>query len=290
MRLRVQPTLRFFLRRLLVAAPFLPAAYGAGTDITIPLDDGNLLIQNVQLTTDGYYPVPALSFVLRNRTSSPWTKLTLQFEVDARCNGAERHWSRTEETFLGWMGDAAFQNADLSEEGKGKATMSVREYTRRMLIPQGKVDSCTVESIAATLVEAENAKVRINGVTGERIDLEKQRAAEAAAKLERERTAAAEQAEAERIAAEEQAKMDATEAARQKRLAAEHKKKQAEEDARYAKAKAEQDAKDAEERRRIRAACGVVYQHTADKKIADLTVREEQQVRACQALGLYPPP
>ena len=41
--------------------------------------------------------------------------------------------------------------------------------------------------------------------------------------------------------------------------------------------------------RDIRAACGVIYQNTADKKISDLTVKEEQQVRRCQGLGLYPP-
>jgi hypothetical protein len=41
--------------------------------------------------------------------------------------------------------------------------------------------------------------------------------------------------------------------------------------------------------RNIRAACSAVYKDTADKKIRDLTVKEEQQVRNCQALGLYPP-
>jgi flagellar biosynthesis GTPase FlhF len=72
------------------------------------------------------------------------------------------------------------------------------------------------------------------------------------------------------------------ELARQKRLAAERKKAAAE-------AKAKQDAAEAEERARARAACEVVYRETADTKLKDLTVRQEQQVRACQALGLYPP-
>jgi hypothetical protein len=61
------------------------------------------------------------------------------------------------------------------------------------------------------------------------------------------------------------------------------------EDARLAKAKAEKDAREAEEQRKVRSACSVLYQGTAEKKIGDLTVREEQQVRACQALGQYPP-
>jgi hypothetical protein len=36
-------------------------------------------------------------------------------------------------------------------------------------------------------------------------------------------------------------------------------------------------------------ACASVYQATIDKKVKDLTVREEQQVQACQVLNLYPP-
>jgi len=39
----------------------------------------------------------------------------------------------------------------------------------------------------------------------------------------------------------------------------------------------------------IRAACSAIYQSTANKKIADLTVIEEQQVRNCQSRGIYPP-
>jgi hypothetical protein len=71
--------------------------------------------------------------------------------------------------------------------------------------------------------------------------------------------------------------------ARQKRLAAEQLA------AINAKIKAERNAKDAEDKRKLRANCTVIYQNTIDKKVKDLTVREEEQVRACQALGLYPP-
>src|SRR5262249_61055879 len=48
-------------------------------------------------------------------------------------------------------------------------------------------------------------------------------------------------------------------------------------------------AENAAEKRRISTTCGILYRATANKRIADLTVREEQQVRACQALGLCPP-
>lgn len=147
------------------------------------------------------------------------------------------------------------------------------------------MDGCKTEIITAKLILAENPKTHVDGVTGERVDLEK-RLQELKAQREAE---AAAQAEEERKAAEEQAKKDAAEAARRNRQAAEQKRKQADADARYAKVKAKADAKAAEEKRKTRAACGVIYQNTIDKKVKDLTVREEQQVRACQALGLYPP-
>jgi len=279
---------RLFRRSLYsVAVLLLTAPMCSAADITIPLDDGIILIQNARLTWDGYVNVPGLSFTLRNRTSSPWDKLRIAFEVDARCNGEQEHWSRTEETFLGWMGDPSVQNVSLSEAGKEKVSLTVREFSRVMLFPQGKVAGCEPETIRATLLEAQNSKVRIGA--GYRIDLEKQRADDAAARIEAEQIAAKEQAERDRVAAEEQAKKDAASAARQKRLAAERAKQQEEERVRNAKVRAEQDAKAAEEQRRVRTACGTVYQNTADKKIKDLTVREEQQVRACQALGLYPP-
>jgi hypothetical protein len=110
---------------------------------------------------------------------------------------------------------------------------------------------------------------------------EESKAAEA--KREEESKAAEAKREEESKAAE--AKRDAAEAQRRKQAAAARKKKQAakqaEEDARLA----EQEA----ERTRIRNACAIVYSKTADKKVSDLTVRESQQVQACQALGLYPP-
>lgn len=49
------------------------------------------------------------------------------------------------------------------------------------------------------------------------------------------------------------------------------------------------DAQRAAERAKLRANCLAVYNATADKKVKDLTVREEQAVRACQSRGLYPP-
>ena len=149
----------------------------------------------------------------------------------------------------------------------------------------GEVNGCRTEIIKASLLLAQNLKVRIDGITGERVDLQEQ-----LREIEQKREAeAAAKAEQERITAEEQAKKDAADAARRKREAAEKRKKDAELDAQLAKYRAEEEARAAEERQKTRAACALIYKNTADKKISDLTVREEQHVRACQALGLYPP-
>lgn len=81
----------------------------------------------------------------------------------------------------------------------------------------------------------------------------------------------------------------AAEAARLRKAAEERKHSATKEAARVAQLKAEEDAKVAEERRKVRVACAAIYQATIDKKVKDLTVREEQQVRSCQVLNLYPP-
>ena len=77
--------------------------------------------------------------------------------------------------------------------------------------------------------------------------------------------------------------------AEQERVKAEQAKQDAAESARRAKMRLEAEAKAEEERRNLRAACGQIYRGTANKKVSDLTVKEEQQVRACQTLGMYPP-
>jgi flagellar biosynthesis GTPase FlhF len=258
------------IRFLIVAALFGAIVYG--DDITLPLDDGSILISRATFIRDSQYTdskIPELLFLIANHTSSPWRTLKLQFDIGGLCNGEPRQWTLPVVTSLGWA----------------KEFTVSKEYKDTVFSLVGKVDGCKAEIIKASLVLAENSKTRINGLTGERVNLEKQ-LQELKAKQNAE---AAAQAEEERQAAAAQAKKDAAEAARRKRLAADQKRKQAEADARYAKMKAEEDAKAAEERRKIRSECSSIYQNTADKKVSNLTVKEEHQVRACQALDLYPP-
>jgi hypothetical protein len=249
------------VRCVIVLAAF--AAVMFGEDINVPLERGSIIIVDPHFITenDGRF-TPDLTFTIVNRTSGPWNTLKLQFDMGGLCSGEPRQWSRTVVMPLGWMQEQPLK----------------RQY-RDLIIPLvGKVDGCHTEIIKASLVLAENPKVRFDGVTGERVDLEKQ-LREIEAKREAEASA---KAERDRIAAEEQAKKDAEERARTA-------KARAAEKARLEKAQAEERATAAEERRKLRTACAEIYRNTANRKVSDLTVKEEQQVRACQGLGLYPP-
>jgi hypothetical protein len=294
---------------VIVAAAFTAVMYG--DDITIPLEDGNIVIKDAAFVRSPrtYYlrdSVPQLSFTILNNTSDGWD-LKLRLDITSLCNdgkGEAHQSSRTVQISL----------------PPGASQLYSQDY---LPVVSREIPECVLTKMDVSLVSAQNRKLRINGATGERIDLEKE--------------------------AEAQAKKDAIESARQKRLAAEQKKKGAELDAKNAKEKAERDdctatyqhtidknvkdltdseviqvmacqalglyprsarqkrlaaeqlaainakikaerdAKDAEEKRTLRANCTAIYQHTIDKKVKDLTVREEGQVRACQALGLYPP-
>ncbi len=68
--------MRFFL----VAA--LWAAVLHAEDITVPLDDGSILIrpQFIRVNQFGNY-IPELSVKLKNQTSHPWRTIKLQFEI-----------------------------------------------------------------------------------------------------------------------------------------------------------------------------------------------------------------
>lgn len=71
-----------------------------------------------------------------------------------------------------------------------------------------------------------------------------------------------------------------------KRSEADQKRIRVEADADQKQALSEIDA-EARKRAEIIANCHTVFLATADKKVSDLTVREEQAVRACQVLGYY---
>jgi hypothetical protein len=249
-----------------------------------------------------------LSFRLVNQTPFIGSDLApgldsmvrIALQADGSCEGKPMQWTSDSN----WLRPHNFKHYD----NFWKTNSSIAEDT-----------TCEVKTFSGTLVlDADSAMAdrytlslpfRID-VVGERLNsntlifhvkdripqiLAKQAADKLAAdKAQAEQEArSAIEAERQRVAAEEQAVIDRkkaiAEAARRKRLAEEQKKKDAELNARLAKYRAEKEAADAEERRILRANCTVIYQKTIDKKVKDLTVREEEQVRACQVLGLYPP-
>jgi hypothetical protein len=71
------------------------------------------------------------------------------------------------------------------------------------------------------------------------------------------------------------------------KVRAEEKSVQAEKDTLEADRQAAKEAAEAEEMLRIKARCHALYKRTIDKKQADLTVRETQQITACEALDYY---
>ena len=259
----------------LMTTMFTAASFAGGEDIIIPLDDGSIMIEDAQfirVNEWGSY-VPELAFTITNHTSSSWATIKLQFEIGGLCNGEPRQWSIPALLGLGWF--------------KEKTVSRTYKSTEVPLVD--KVNGCGSEVIKAALVLAENARLRIDGVSGERVDLEEQ------LRLTKARRDAEEAAEAERRAkkaaaeAERRAKKAAAEAKHRKRLAAEREKRAAGERARAAKIRAEREAKAAEERARLRAACSLIYERIGNKMMSDLTVKEAQQVRACEALNLYSP-
>jgi hypothetical protein len=257
------------LKRYIIIAAALNGLVFAG-DIALPLDDGNIIIRDAQFKIVGSN-ISEISYTLVNQTSSDWRTLKLQFEVKTTCAQPDSLFGeRIDETRQMTVPMYVNNNGEwaLTNHATVPYTQSVTRFFSNM-------NWCkTVEINSVSLIFAENDKIQIDVLTGERTDMEKQRQG---------------LAEAERRAAEAQAKKDAAEAARRRQLAAEQKKKDAELNARIAKSRAEREAAAAEEERKLRANCTLIYQNTIDTKVKDLTVREEQQVRACQVLGLYPP-
>jgi hypothetical protein len=132
---------------------------------------------------------------------------------------------------------------------------------------------------AAAKTEAENKKIWAARHEAWEKEVAIEEAAEAA---EAKRKAPAEAAEGKRKAAAKAAEAKRKAAAD----AAEANRKTAAE-AIEAKQKAAAEAAEAAKLAKLKTACVTIYRATVDEKVSDLTVRETEQVKACQMLGLY---
>jgi hypothetical protein len=279
-------------RQLIAACLFLIASSALHADeIAVPFGDGSLNVradfQNVTETQwNKLHPdiaVQKLRFAVVNQTSSAWKFVSLRFDVGAFCGAEKKQWSIPLRIApLGYKD----RNSHLDGEQFVSSLSTSFEDGASTVLPMGwDVSRCHVEIIRTTVVKAEDATGNRFIGSEESPDLSDQMDIHRALRG----MTAAEQARLDAVEAADEAKRIALEQAERRRVDAERDRRAAEESARLAKIQADSDAKTAEERRRIRAACSAIYDATIDKKVRDLTVREEQQVRACQSSGLYPP-
>lgn len=260
-----------------MAVPFAALLYADEFPIPIP-SGGDLTVQNPQFIVKNQFNIydPLLTFGIVDKSSAPWEIVKVHFDMGAVCNGEILQWS---ESVTVRSSTLLF----MKEHG-------MKNYEYRMNSLTGKVQGCRTELIRVRPGESSvepldlRDEVRTLKLKRESEEAVKEGADEAA-KTERERVAAEEKAK--NLA--ERGKQEAAEAARRRRLADEKRLKDAEQDALRAKATAAEEAKAAAERRQLQDACVLIYKNTVNKKVGDLTVREEQQVRTCQALDLYPP-
>lgn len=263
-----------FTRLTLLFALVLPLFSNAvpGEPIELPLGAGQIAVRVhfIQVNEFGNY-VPRLTVLVENRTNSPWSTVRLKLDLGGLCNGEPRQWALGARMALRWAPDSSL----------------ITSYTNLEIPLVEKVDGCEVELVRAQLVEARSPETSIDntGIVHEDIDFRKELEA---IRLIRDQEELIQAAELERLQ-EINRKEAQKEALRQKRLADERRKRRTEEAARAARQREIEAAAAAEERRKIRSACLQIYKATADRRVSSLTVREEQQVRACQSLGLYPP-
>jgi hypothetical protein len=157
---------RFFLLVVMSAA----AVKGAVKDITIPLDNGTLVLHNPSFRgSDNFAPTGKqllLSFVLENHTSSSWNNIDLEFRMGGFCNGESREWSYV------------FHGGFLVS-GTSPAKMQVQETVGPL---PGKNMECDAEIIKARLIFGMlcdnplcvgNGQHRVEGRSAEPLDVGK---------------------------------------------------------------------------------------------------------------------
>lgn len=271
----------------------LSAGYSFGEEILLPVADGNVALHDVHTEKQKYpYTNTTLFYTVENRTSQQWFSMDLEFRIGSFCGDEVREWSGVVHT--GWLrrGEVAPERKQEIETFKEKVVCSTEVIKFRF----ASAISCTGICLAPDGLHYGGDSERSLDV---RADLEAIRAkrledaAKAKAAFEEEkRRAAAEAARRGQIETEELRKQALANAEQQRKLEVERRKAEAAR-AKEAKEEIERAKVDTERQRiemqKLRAGCQVVYDQTIDKRRAELTIRQEEQVAFCQMLGLYPP-
>lgn len=250
-------------------------------EVVLPVSGGDILVSNIQLGKD-QFNIQSLMFTLTNRTPHTWGRMEMRFDIGALCPEYKERQHYIQKQFT----IPFSSNEGLSPSLDGRP----RPKDFHVWHPGRSADAkgCTAEIVEVYLLSASGLSadgspqvVKVEAPPPTNFDsrlqeLNVKREEEYARRVEQEEADAIAQDEADRKAAAAQKSRAAAESARRKRAAADEAARAVEERRRLS-----------EERRRLTEVCSAVRSKTIDKKISDLTVREEEQVRACQRLGLY---
>jgi uncharacterized membrane protein YqiK len=205
---------------------------------------------------------PVLSFGLVNKSVTAWTTLNIYFDIGVFCGDDVRL---------------------LSDSVEVNPNTKSYVHTIQSTVPGFYLQGCYTELITARIGKS---STNTPALTTEEV---------VAHRAQREAAVRAAAEEQKRLRAEYIEKLEAADAKAEAEAKAAAKAKQAAAQAR-AKAAAQKlageakPAADAENARQQAAAlqslCSALYSKTADKKISDLTVKEEGQVRACQRIEM----
>lgn len=224
--------------------------------MNVPLVGGGLEVSEIFVRTSTVRRT--VSFKLRNLTGEYWDTVKLAVTVRLACEDFEA----TAFVDLGSIGP---------EDRPLPYSARLRSSGEPSLRALPADHDCPNTSSQVAIEYAENRRWRIG--PGHRLD-----------KLERKKEFEKYQAELAERAGIAIAEREAEEAEDQGREA-----EQKRIDAELAKRRLQLEEVKRQQVIAARKLCGAVYRATADRRISDLTVKEEQQVRACQSLSMYPP-
>lgn len=215
-------------------------------EITIPLGDGSIVVENPQFIRAGASgaKVAGLTFTLANHTSSAWMMIDLNFRIRYVCGGEARERVESVRLGLGWT----------------KETPIKREYHEHAIPLMGEVENCETKNIEAALVSATDLNNRhINGVAGNRTgpagqepatpSLDERGTQQRTKAVGDDNTAGTRESAKRSLSLGSEPKKTPKQA-RRKRAVEDQQRKRAEEEARAAKTRAEREQLAAEERRR----------------------------------------
>jgi hypothetical protein len=255
MRKPIEVLVKFLALLFLIPVSFAQNSLN-GSDISVPMaGGGEIALEGVKfIRTDQFnLNYPELTFRMINHAKGAWESQDIAFDMWGICKDGIRHWSDRLTV------DSSRPAFSLPGATPGKSSVSSDQpFSRRYThVVESLASGFQLQGCGTVIVRAR----RVSDLPLPDPTEDEVRAAQKELRIREEAVETETQKEAAREAEEERIKAERE----QRRL---------------------QGAADKELIRNI-TFCHLVYRNTANKKISDLTVKEEQQVRACQAAELY---